>query len=49
MNGMEIPEDEFYSGKWLKIINKLLALPTIQRKEPNGADQSAEFINRLID
>ncbi|NIS08145.1 MAG: hypothetical protein GWO07_05150 [Candidatus Dadabacteria bacterium] len=48
MQGIEIPEDLFYSGKWLKIINKLLVLPKIERKEPNGADQIAEFINKLI-
>lgn len=48
MNGIEIPEGEFYSGKWLNIINQLLVLPKIERKEPNGADQTADFINKLI-
>jgi len=48
MKGIEITEDEFNSGKWVRIINELLSFPKIHRTKKNGACQAAEFINNLI-
>lgn len=48
MKGIEISENEFYSGNWFSKINKLLSLQKINRTEQNGAYQAAEFINSLI-
>jgi len=48
MKGIEISENEFYSGNWFIKINKLLSLQKINRAEQNGAYQAAEFIHNLI-
>lgn len=48
MKGIEISENEFYSGNWFSKTNKLLSLQKINRTEQNGAYQAAEFINSLI-
>jgi hypothetical protein len=44
MQGMDIPETEFESGAWVARLPELLALPRIERNEPNGADEVANFI-----
>lgn len=47
MMGREITETEFRSGNWLHGLDSLLTLPSIQRKEPSGAEQAAGFIRDL--
>lgn len=49
MNGIGISEKAFNSGSWLSSIPDLLKLQPIQRKQPHGADQAAEFILDLLD
>ena len=48
MNGLPITEDRFYGCGWLSSFPDLLALPRINRQEPNGAEQVAHFIHNLI-
>ena len=44
MNGLKIRETEFHDGRWLSQLQRLLNLPHINRNEPNGADQIAQFV-----
>ena len=44
MRGLEIPTADFEDGRWLSALPGLLAMPRIERQEPNGAMQVAEFI-----
>jgi len=44
MDGIEISAPQFESGQWLSILPDLLAMPRIERHDPNGADQAASFI-----
>jgi UDP:flavonoid glycosyltransferase YjiC (YdhE family) len=44
MSGLPIRESEFQSGSWTDQLNRLLQMPRIERKVPNGADQIAGFI-----
>jgi uncharacterized protein (TIGR00661 family) len=44
MNGLEICETEFHDGRWLSRLQPLLDLSSIKRKDPNGADQIAQFV-----
>jgi hypothetical protein len=48
MNGVQITETQFQNGDWLSLLPHLLALPRIQRHTPNGADQVADFIGKLL-
>ena len=48
MHGFTISESEFNNGDWIHRIEDLLALPRIERKTPNGADQIAGFITSLL-
>ncbi|HIJ57611.1 MAG TPA: hypothetical protein HPQ03_16015 [Deltaproteobacteria bacterium] len=49
MNGVGIPEEEFNTCSWLSFIPDLLKLQPIQRKQPHGGDQAAEYILGLLD
>ncbi len=44
MPGFEITADVLQNGNWAGSISRLLDLPRIQRQEPNGADQIAEYL-----
>jgi hypothetical protein len=48
MNGIQITETQFQNGDWLSLLPDLLALPRIQRHDPNGADQVADFVGRVL-
>ena len=48
MRGLEIPTADFEDGHWLSALPGLLAMPRIERREPNGAIQVAEFISGLL-
>lgn len=49
MNGMVIEEAEFQSGDIALNLERLLDMPPIQRREPNGAVQIAEFLMDLVE
>ena len=49
MAGFPLSEKQFQTGRWMDRIEALLALPTIIRDEPNGADQAAAFILDLLE
>ena len=48
MTGSEIKESEFQNGSWLSQLKNLLNMPRVQRNEPNGADQIAQFLLGLL-
>jgi hypothetical protein len=48
MNGLEIQAEAYQDGTWIERVPDLLAMPHIQRTEPNGADQIAQFILTLL-
>jgi hypothetical protein len=48
MHGLEIPGARFEDGSWLSFLPDLLVLPRVERREPNGAAQAAEFVGRVI-
>ena len=48
MPGLPIPETEFYSGGWISALPKLMSLPRVRRKGPNGAEQAAAYIKNLL-
>jgi hypothetical protein len=48
MSGLAITAAQFESGAWLSQLTELLALPRIERAEPNGADEAAYFIAGLL-
>lgn len=47
MRGVEISAAQFASGAWLALLPDLLALPRLQRREKNGAEEIAQFISTL--
>ena len=47
MRGFEIPAARFEDGGWLSTLPDLVAMPRLERSEPNGAEQAAEFIAGL--
>jgi len=49
MVGFPIGEAEFQNGSWVSHIPDVLALPRVKRTEPNGSEQIADFIVRLLD
>jgi len=49
MAGLPIDEDHFYYGSWLNRLPQLLELPRMQRSGPNGSEQIAKFIGKLLD
>jgi UDP:flavonoid glycosyltransferase YjiC (YdhE family) len=49
MQGVEISADDFQNGRWLHMLDELLAMPRIKHKNANGAEQVADFIlNRAM-
>jgi hypothetical protein len=44
MSGFAIEEERFRAGKWVVCIPRLLEIPRIRRRGPNGAEQIAEFV-----
>ena len=48
MRGLEIHPAHFENGDWLARLPGLLALPRLERKEPNGAEQVAELVADLL-
>ncbi|MCK6627517.1 MAG: hypothetical protein L6R45_20355 [Anaerolineae bacterium] len=48
MNSVAITAAQFESGEWLSRLPELLALPRVERRESNGADQVAQFIVGLL-
>lgn len=48
MHGLAVQESVFQDGGWFDLIPELLRLPKHQRQAPNGADQVAQFVYRLI-
>ncbi len=48
MHGLAVPEAAFQDGEWFDLIPELLRLPKRQCHEPNGADQVAQFVYRLV-
>ena len=49
MNGLAIEEESFRTGDWISNTSRLLEMPRIRRKVPNGAEQVAEFVCGLLD
>ncbi|MGA1824812.1 MAG: hypothetical protein ACMUIP_09115 [bacterium] len=48
IHNVHVTEQEFLSGRWISHLPELLAMPRIQRNEPNGSEQVAEFISHLL-
>jgi len=48
MAGFEIEESIFRKGDWLPILRKILRIPHKKPITPNGADQIARFIHKLL-
>jgi hypothetical protein len=48
MTGFAVGEREFYEGRFLSRLPRLLAMKHIQRQPPNGSDQAALFIFSLM-
>ena len=49
MNGLAIEEESFRTGDWISNIPRLLEMPRITRRGPNGAEQVAEFVRSVLD
>jgi hypothetical protein len=49
MGGLPISAGQFESGDWLSLLPDLLNHPSVANRQPNGADQVAEFIKTLIE
>ena len=48
MKGLPITETSFHDGQWLSSLRDLLEMPRIHRNGPNGADEIAGFICKLL-
>jgi hypothetical protein len=48
MPSIAMPPEQFHTGGWLSRLPDLLALPRVRRSGPNGAEQAAGFIQRLL-
>jgi hypothetical protein len=48
MNGIEIREDTFQDGSWVRTLNELLTQPRQQPDQQNGSIRIAEFLSNLI-
>lgn len=44
MGALELAEENFFDGAWLRLLPDLLSRPRRQAPGPNGADQAARFI-----
>ena len=49
MSGVAIDEERFRTGDWFPGVSRMLEMPRIRRKEPNGATQVAEFVCSVLD
>jgi len=49
MSGVAIEEESFRSGDWISNTSRLLEMPRIRRRAPNGAEQVAEFVCSLLE
>ena len=48
MMGVSISAEDFVTGEWMSHISRLLEMPRIARKGPNGATQIAEFVCNIV-
>jgi uncharacterized protein (TIGR00661 family) len=48
MDGIQITETQFQNGEWLSLLPDLLARPRIRRRDSNGAEQVAGFIEKIL-
>jgi UDP-N-acetylglucosamine:LPS N-acetylglucosamine transferase len=48
MIGMAIAETDFHTARWLDRLDQLLALPRSRPSDPNGADQIANYVCKLL-
>jgi len=48
LHGFRIEEEAFFTGQWQHLLDKLLSVPLVRSKNPNGADLAASFIADLI-
>ncbi|HSE83320.1 MAG TPA: hypothetical protein VLB01_02080 [Thermodesulfobacteriota bacterium] len=48
MGGFSMTEKVFQNGDWLACLTDFLTLPPVERNEPNGADQAAGFIRKIL-
>jgi len=48
MSGSEISVSEFQAGNWINGLNDLVNMPRIDRNDPNGAYQIAEYVLTLL-
>jgi len=48
MNGLAIEEESFRTGDWVSNTSRLLEMPRIRRRAPNGAEQVAEFVRNVL-
>jgi hypothetical protein len=46
--GFEVPEQDFASGGWIERLLPLLHLPRLLRTGPDGAQQIAEYLQKLL-
>jgi UDP:flavonoid glycosyltransferase YjiC (YdhE family) len=44
MRGYEISAADFENGRWIARLDDLLTMPRLERRDPNGAEQIAQFI-----
>jgi len=44
MNGLELPEESFFSGEWLDMTSRLLSFGRQRPAEPDGGEQIAAFL-----
>lgn len=49
MVGLPIDEDHFYSGRWLNRLPQILEMPRMEHSRPNGSEQIAKYIAKLLD
>lgn len=48
MNGFAIEEKRLRTGDWVYVVSRLLEMPRIRRRVPNGAEQVAKFVCGLL-
>lgn len=48
MSGFAITEAQYQEGDWMYLLPELLALPGIRRNDPNGSEEAAKFIYKLL-
>lgn len=48
MNSIELSHADFFNGNWGDLPNRLVSLRRIERNRPNGADQIADIISKML-